>query len=183
MAKTYTTPKKKAPSPAKHNSGGGGRPTASSGGAQMKILNAAATTKLTTGDDLDRNQLIALTGITGSSTVRNALAALKKKDWVEVTPEKIIVTPEGMDNADPGDVTVPASNSEYHDKMKAMFKLKAKAIAVFDMLVDSRTYEKQEVANAIFQGKTNSTFRNTLADLNKHKIVERGSGGCDSAHG
>lgn len=173
MAKTNDAkPRKKSTSsPAKHKSPGGGRD--SSGGAKMKILNAAAATKLSLGEDLDRKQIPALTGITGASTIRNALAALKKNGWIEVTAETVVLTSEGMDRANPGDLEVPSSNAEHHEKIKTQRKLTPKAIAVFDMLVDGRVYSKQDVANAIFDGKMNSTFRNTLADLSKHKIIER----------
>lgn len=158
------TPHKKNQTSAKH-----GKPT----GAKMKILNAAAATKATTGEDLDRDQISALSGVSGASTIRNALAALKKSHWIEVTPTKIIVTPTGWKVADPCQASVPTSNAEYHETTKKHFKLKPKACAVFDFLVDGRKYERQAIADAVFDGKTNSTFRNTLAALNKHKLIER----------
>lgn len=169
MAKSNDkTPHKKTTSAKCGNKPGGG-------GAQMKILNAAAANRATTGEDLDRDQVSALTGISGGSTIRNALAVLKKIGWVEVTLDKIIVTPKGLEHAEPCDVNIPTSNDEYHEQTKKHFKLKGKAIAVFDLLAadGGGKHEKQEIAEAVFDGKTNSTFRNTLAALARHKLIER----------
>ena len=139
----------------------------------MKILNAAAANKVKTGDDLDRNQISALSGVLGASTIRNALTALKKSQLVEVTASKVIVTEQGMEEADPGEISVPTSNTQYHKQTKQHFKLKPKTCAIFDLLADGRKHTRQEIADCLCDGKTNSTFRNAVAPLNKHKLMER----------
>lgn len=141
--------------------------------AQKKILDVAAAHKLTTGEDLEQGQVSTMTGITGGSTIRNAISGLKKKKLLRVSPDKkLIPTEEGFENAVVEDVEVPTSNKEHHEKLKKHFKLSKKAIQVFNLLVDGKTYEKQEVADKFFKGKQNSTFRNALAELRKAKMME-----------
>lgn len=66
----------------------------------MKLLNAAAAIKAKLCKDLDRKQVSVVTGIKASSTIRNAVAKLKKDGLVEVTKEAIIITDKGMEEAD-----------------------------------------------------------------------------------
>lgn len=132
----------------------------------MKILNAAASAKANLGEDLDRQQIPALTGVAGSSTIRNALTKLNRLGWIEPPyNKKITVSSEGMDHANIEAATIPSSNADYHDRVKKQRKLKSKAIAIFDLIVDGKEHSKKEVADLVFDGKKNSTFRNTLADL------------------
>jgi len=168
MSKMKVTPAKKSTT-TKHKVADGGS------GAHMKILNAAVTMKQTLNKDLTKQLIPAMTGIQGASTIRNALAKLKKLDYIEPeVKEAIVPTDKGVKNADVSDVnigTMPSSNEDYHEKVKEHFKLKEMARNVFDLIADGRIYTKDQMASALGL-KKNSTFRNLLADLKKKGIVE-----------
>jgi len=147
---------------------------ASTGKAYMKILNTAAALKATLGKDLDRKQISILTGINGASTIRNGLADLKKQNLAEVTPESVIVTEKGMEEADLSEVdvaTIPTTNKDYQENIKVQLKLTSKELEVFDAMANGRVYTKDQIMIAI-DGKKNSTFRNLLAGLKKKNIIE-----------
>jgi len=169
MSKTKIAPAKKSTT-AKHKVADAG-----GSGAHMKILNAAVTMKQTLNKDLTKQLIPAVTGIQGASTIRNALAKLKKLDYIEPeVKEAIVPTDKGMKNADVSHVnigTMPSSNEDYQEKVKEHFKLKEMARNVFDLIADGRVYTKDQVASALGL-KKNSTFRNLMADIKKKGIIE-----------
>ena len=141
----------------------------------MKVLNTVAAMKARLGkDSVERKKLPALTGYTGKSTIANALTKLKNQGWLIVSTTEVRITDKGFENADSSafeGVNVPTSNEGFHDSVKAQYKLKPKAIALFDAIADGRTYQKTDVATAI-GCKMNSTFSNALTDLKKFGIIE-----------
>jgi DNA-binding CsgD family transcriptional regulator len=142
------------------------------GGAAMKVLNAAAKWKVERNKDLPRRKVPFLTGINGSSTIRNAFAALKDELLIEVTKESVVVTDRGMELADLDAVdlsSAPSTNTEYLESRKV--KLTARECAVVDTIADGLVHTKNEIAERLNM-KRNSTFRNLMAALKKKDIVE-----------
>ena len=172
---------KKKSSSAKHHVNVGSPNSPGAGGtakgAVLTILNKAAALKTALGQDsLERKKLPALTGIHGKSTIANALTKLKNEGWMLVTPDSVTITGSGMNAADPTAVgtimeDIPTTNAAYHKSVKEQYKLKPKAIELFDCIQDGKVYEKEKVAEKIGM-KMNSTFANLMTSLKKHGVIE-----------
>lgn len=151
----------------KSTSGGGGV------SADGKILNAANAISIRLGiDQVPRKQVAALCGIKyNSSTFANGLTKLKKRGSIQFTSEHIIVTEQGRESADPIDSAgIPTTNEEYHELIKEQYKLKGKALDMFDFLSDGREQPTKAVAEAI-GCKLNSTFANLKTNMKKLGII------------
>ena len=136
----------------------------------MKILNTLAAHKVKFGQDsVSRKKLGGLAKVPGASTVRNALAKLKKELWVEVNGDEVVITDRGMQHANVEAVEIPTSNAEHHAKIKQ--DLTAKQVALFDLISDGHVHSKTEVMEALGMSK-NSSWRNLLAALAKEHIIE-----------
>jgi Mn-dependent DtxR family transcriptional regulator len=160
----------KKSSVSKHKSSAGG-----SAGASNKILNCAVVHKSKTGKNLEVKMITLMTGIQGKSTIRNALAKLKKLNWIDTdVKDGIVVTEVGLENADPNAFDMNnavTTNKEHLDNIKEHFKLNEKAIAAIDFISSGRVFTKDEVANALGMQK-NSTLRNLFADMKNKGIIE-----------
>ncbi|KAL3902347.1 MAG: hypothetical protein SGARI_005882 [Bacillariaceae sp.] len=162
---------KGAPPAKKASSVKGKKPT----GATAKLLNTAAAWKAKYGEDIERKILPTIAGVGGASTIRNGFAALKKADLAIVTATHVVVSDTGMEEADIGSVTLadrPTTNAEAMEQKKVDLKLKQKEIELVDLMADGRNYSKDDIANALFDGKKNSTLRNFLAALKKKNVIE-----------
>ena len=146
--------------------------------AATKILNAVASNKAQFDEGTEMEQLPALTGIAGASTIRNGLAALKKQSLVIVVAKVAHATPKGMDCADLSAVAeLPKTNQEHHETIKTVRKLKTKEIELFDKLSDGRVHSKNDIRKAMGIGG-DSTWRNLMTALKKRGILEYpGKGG------
>lgn len=176
--KAAAVAKKKSSSTVKHTVGASkGKCYVAPTGAVSTILNKAAALKSALGQEsLERKKLSALTGIQGKSTIANALTKLKNEGWMIVTPDSITITESGMTKADPIAVQsavqdIPTTNAAFHEQVKKQYKLKPKAIELFDSIQDGNSYEKEKLAKALGM-KVNSTFANLLTSLKKFGIIE-----------
>lgn len=144
----------------------------SGGGAHMRILNMAAQMKaFFNKDSVDRSKIKFHTGIVGKSTVLNALKKLKDLKWMNVTPQEITITELGMQNAVVSEKPETKTNKDYWESLKKQHKLKSFPCRVFDHIQDGRTYTAQELADALNNGKKNSTVANAITELKRAEII------------
>lgn len=123
-------------------------------------------------DEVEKKKIGGLTKINGASTIRNALAKLKKDGIIKVNDGMLEITAKGMDEADTSafdHIKIPTTNQEKHDIMRT--ELKGKQILVFDAIIDGHTKNKEELRLQLGLEK-NSTWRNLLASLVKINVAE-----------
>lgn len=142
-------------------------------GAADTILNYLAAMKAKFNqDEVDKTKLSGLTKIKGASTIRNALAKLKKEGLITVEGKMVVITSKGMDKADTSafdHIKVPTTNQEKHDIIRE--ELNKKQREVFDALIDGYSKNKEDLRDQLSMEK-NSTWRNLLASLVKIKVAE-----------
>jgi hypothetical protein len=147
-----------------------GSRNSSEGTADMKILNMLAAHKVKfQQDSVEKEKVGGLAKIPGSSTVRNALAKLRKKEWIEVTNGLVQITALGMQHANVEAIEIPTSNEDHQAKVKE--SLNPKQVQLFDLISDGLPNDKEAVRVAL-GFETNSTWRNFLAALKKQRIIE-----------
>ena len=114
-----------------------------------------------------------------TSTMRNACAAMKKLELADTSdPKTLLLLPKGHDLARTlDDIQLPTSNDEFHERFKAsLLKEKSgkKAIQIFDLLLENvKPMSKEEIGKGINADVKTSTFRNAMAPLNKHGLMEK----------
>ena len=121
--------------------------------------------------------LKALTGIGGDSTIGKGLTYLKNRQWLDVQPQEVFITTEGLEYADTSDFDMgdtPRTNQEHRENMKKMYKLKPKACELLDLIADGKTYDKQTVADRLGM-KINSTFGKVLTALKQGGLADVGN--------
>ena len=169
QARKKTTPAKATKTTAKRSS----KPS-SAGSAAQKVLNVTAMLARLSGcNNVSKEKMIAFVkceGVTGNSTIRNALAKHKKAGLLVVAPKVITITEEGLSQADINVDLAFANNEEYQKKIQEQMKLKPSACELMQELVGGRVRNKKEVAAALGM-KMNSTWRNLLTPLKKLNIL------------
>ena len=142
-------------------------------GANGTVLNCLAALKSHQDiDEVDKTTIGTMTKISGASTIRNALAHLKKEGYITVNGKMVSITDKGMDEADPSafdNFRLPTSNDEKHEQVKK--DLTKSECLVFEELKDGRVRLKEEVRVKLEFSK-NSTWRNLLAGLVKKQVAE-----------
>jgi superfamily II helicase len=142
-------------------------------GANETILNFLAAMKAKYDkDEIDLKKLGTQTKIKGASTVRKAIAKLKKNGWITVSGGIVRITDQGMAAADTSsfdDIEIPTTNAEKHASVKA--DLSANQVRLFDAISDGRSHQKELVRKQL-EMPNNSTWRKLLASLKTINVAE-----------
>lgn len=141
------------------------------GSALARIIKALAELH-SSGEEDPSKEIVGLwSGVDPScSTMRNALAALKKKGLI--IPKTLQLTQKGHDEACKLDIDLPKSDQEFHNTFKNKIKGSKKSVEVYELLQYGPPLTKQQIAQKIGIDVTKSTFRNTMVPLNKLKFLE-----------
>lgn len=141
--------------------------------AKDSILNYLAALKAKFDIGAVKKEEIGPATKTKGSTIRNALAALKKDGLVVVDGKMLVITSKGMGEADTssfGNIKIATTNEEKHNMIKEELT-SDKQRQLFDALADGHIYNKEELRVSLGYGK-NSTWRNLIASLVKVKVAE-----------
>jgi hypothetical protein len=162
---TKSVPVKVSPASKKH-----GAPSLSSSSSSTKVpaqsMNPGATSA-------PRDEVVALSKISGKSTFANALTDLKKLKLILVISNgsQIELTDEGSELANTHEISY-MTNEEHHEMVKKQWELKDKELSVFELLQDGEIHTREDIFKASGCKAKNSTFANLLTKLKKAKILE-----------
>lgn len=145
-------------------------------GAPDTVLNLLAAMKAKYNvDEMEKSKIAELAKIKGASTMRKAIAKLKKEGRIEVDAGGMIkITSIGMDRADRSafdSITIPTTNEEKHERVKEEILTSENQRRVFDALADGHIHIKEDVRQELGM-PNNSTWRKLLASLVKINVAE-----------
>jgi hypothetical protein len=149
-----------------------------SGGASQCLLDVIATLmtepKFSSSGFIPREKIDAymkLQGISGASTIRNAVAKSKKDDLIVVEGKTVALTEKGMNDSNRLADMSSNSNEEYQKKKIGDAKLNTKMRMLLDYLKDGKAHSKTELL-AEFDMTANSTWRNMIAKLKNEGFIK-----------
>ena len=150
-------------------------PSGKNGSAVERIMAALAELHATGEESPSKEAVGFYSGVDPkSSTMRNACAVLRK-DGI-ILPKSLQLTPKGHDRARTLNIELPKSDDDFHNQFKNRIKASKKTMEVYDLLRFGPPLTKLQIADSIGMDAKKSTFRNTLAPLNKHGLLEQVSG-------
>jgi biotin operon repressor len=148
------------------------------GGASQCLLDVIATLmtepKFLPSNFIPREKIDAymkLQGISGASTIRNAVAKSKKDDLIVVEGKTVALTEKGMKNSNRLADMSTNSNEEYQKKKIDDAKLNTKMRILLDYLKNGKAHSKTELL-AELDMTANSTWRNMIAKLKNEGFIK-----------
>lgn len=149
-----------------------------SGGASQCLLDVIATLmtepKFSSSNFIPREKIDAymkLQGISGASTIRNAVAKSKKDNLIVVDGKTIALTEKGLNKSNRLTDMSSNSNEEYQKKKIDDAKLNTKMRMFLDCLEDGKSHSKTELL-AELDMTANSTWRNMIAKLKNEGFIK-----------
>lgn len=168
-----SSPKKKAATKVKRSvnkEGGGGIPV------WQQILDSAHAITVQDRGPAPRQKVASMCGFpqeTGS--YKNALTTLKKKTYLAVESDKLILSELGRQNAKAVDVA--KSNEEQLEKAKERVSTKGKKL--IELLKDGKAHSRTSIAEALGSDPNKPSYKNFLSLVKKQDCLEY----CDNDQG
>ena len=147
---------------------------ARSGSNKERILHAIASRAVFGEEKCSRAMIMGLALITSAKSFSNILPDLKKRDgYVDYDANSIWLTEKGRNHVGPEALAVPENNDAMQAIIRSNTLNSKKAREIFDELLDSKWYTRDEIAAKMNMPK-NKSFQNAVGSLSK--IVDKKGG-------
>ena len=167
------TKTKKATTKVKHSGnkkGGGGIPL------WQQILDNAHAITIQHGGAAPRPKVASMCGISKETgSYKNALTTLKKKKYLEIEPDELLLSDLGRQNAKAVDVA--KSNEEQLEKAKE--RVSSKGQKLIELMKDGKVHSRASIAEALDSDPSKPSWKNFLSLVKKHDCLEY----CDDDQG